>query len=129
MSPASSERWVVPLLPEPDPPLERRIPGDTDLRIFTPEVIPAGRHRVDPRRPGPRVSRHPRTGHPTLQPPTHPAHLLAAHDALEPVGPAHGPAADALVDHGPTAARGVRSADAPVAGQAGATIPTWAVGR
>lgn len=29
-------------------PLERRTPGATDLRVFTTEVIPRGRHRVRP---------------------------------------------------------------------------------
>lgn len=32
------------------PSLVRRVPGETDLRVFTTEVIPAGRHRVRPGR-------------------------------------------------------------------------------
>lgn len=51
------------MLPET---LARRRPGETDLRVFTPEVVPAGRHRVDPRRPGLRVIRDPVTGRPGL---------------------------------------------------------------
>jgi hypothetical protein len=44
------------VLPEASPALlAQRTPGETDLRIFTAEVIPVGRHRVDPRRPGLRV--------------------------------------------------------------------------
>jgi hypothetical protein len=46
--------------------LTQRTPGETDLRIFTAEVIPAGRHRVDPRRPGLRVVRNRQTGRPAL---------------------------------------------------------------
>jgi hypothetical protein len=57
---------MVLVLPETAPALERRTPGDTDLRVFTYEVIPAGRHRVDPRRPRPRVVRHPSNGRPML---------------------------------------------------------------
>lgn len=34
--------------PSAPPPLERRTPGDTDLRIFTTEMLPAGRHRFSP---------------------------------------------------------------------------------
>lgn len=30
------------------PPLERRVPGETDLSVFTTEVARAGRHRPDP---------------------------------------------------------------------------------
>jgi hypothetical protein len=30
------------------PPLERRVPGETDLSVFTTAVAPAGRHRPDP---------------------------------------------------------------------------------
>ena len=54
------------MLPEGGPALAQRTPGETDLRIFTAEVIPAGRHRVDPRRPGLRVVRNRRTGWPAL---------------------------------------------------------------
>lgn len=32
------------------PPLERRTPGESDLRVFTTEVLPAGRHRFYPNR-------------------------------------------------------------------------------
>ena len=56
------------MLPETRPAsLAQRTPGETDLRIFTAEVIPAGRHRVDPRRPGLRVVRSPRTGRAALR--------------------------------------------------------------
>lgn len=34
----------------PPPPLERRTPGDTDLRVLTNELVPPGRHRFYPRR-------------------------------------------------------------------------------
>lgn len=47
--------------------LAQRTPGETDLRVFTAEVIPAGRHRVDPRRPGLRVVRNRRTGRTVLR--------------------------------------------------------------
>jgi hypothetical protein len=30
------------------PPLERRVPGETDLSVFTTAVARAGRHRPDP---------------------------------------------------------------------------------
>jgi hypothetical protein len=42
-----------PVLPETlpaAPELERRTPGETDLRVFTTEVLPAGRHRFYPAR-------------------------------------------------------------------------------
>ena len=56
------------MLPEPSPALlTQRTPGDTDLRLFTVEVIPAGRHRVDPRRPGLRVVRNRQTGRAALR--------------------------------------------------------------
>jgi hypothetical protein len=56
------------VLPETSPALlAQRTPGETDLRIFTAEVIPAGRHRVDPRRPGLRVVRNRRTGRAALR--------------------------------------------------------------
>jgi hypothetical protein len=48
------------------PPLERRVPGETDVRIFTTEVLPAGRHRVDRYRRGVRVVLDRSTGCPTL---------------------------------------------------------------
>lgn len=47
--------------------LAQRTPGETDLRIFTAEVVPAGRHRVDPRRPGLRVVRNRRDGRAVLR--------------------------------------------------------------
>lgn len=47
--------------------LARRTPGETDLRIFTPELIPPGRHRVDRLRPRPRVARDRLTGRPVLR--------------------------------------------------------------
>ncbi len=46
--------------------LEQRTPGETDLRVFTAEVIPAGRHRVNPCKPGLRVVRSLQTGRATL---------------------------------------------------------------
>ena len=46
------------------PCLERRVPGATDLRIFTTELIPAGKHRLDRRRP--RLGRDGHTGRPIL---------------------------------------------------------------
>ncbi len=56
------------MLPETSPALlAQRTPGETDLRIFTAEVLPAGRHRVDPRRPGLRVVRNRQTGRATLR--------------------------------------------------------------
>jgi hypothetical protein len=59
---------VVFVLPETGPTsLVRRTPGETDLRVFTAVVIPAGRHRVDPRRPGLRVVHNRRTGRPVLR--------------------------------------------------------------
>lgn len=47
--------------------LEQRTPGETDLRVFTDEVIPAGRHRVDRFHPRPRVGRDRVTGRPVLR--------------------------------------------------------------
>lgn len=47
--------------------LERRIPGETDLRIFTSEVVREGRHRVDRTRVWLRVVREPITGCPSLR--------------------------------------------------------------
>jgi hypothetical protein len=45
------------MVPEPNswlpPPLQQRTPGETDLRIFTAELVPGGRHRLDG--PGPRL--------------------------------------------------------------------------
>jgi hypothetical protein len=35
---------------EPPPPLERRIPGETDLSVFTTAAERVGRHRPDPYR-------------------------------------------------------------------------------
>jgi len=56
------------VLPETRPALlSQRTPGETDLRIFTAEVIPAGRHRVDPRRPGLRVVCNRRSGRAALR--------------------------------------------------------------
>jgi hypothetical protein len=56
------------VLPETSPSLlAQRTPGETDLRIFTAEVVPAGRHRVDPRRPGLRVVRNRQTGRAALR--------------------------------------------------------------
>ena len=53
-----------PVLPAP---LERRTPGSTDLRIFTTEPIPPGRHRIDRRRQRLRVVRDRLTGRPVLR--------------------------------------------------------------
>jgi hypothetical protein len=45
------------VLPETSPALlAQRTPGEADLRIVTAGVVPAGRHQVDPRRPGLRVA-------------------------------------------------------------------------
>ncbi|HEY6749045.1 MAG TPA: hypothetical protein VI357_25415 [Mycobacteriales bacterium] len=56
------------MLPETSPALlVQRTPGETDQRIFTPEVIPAGRHRVDPCQPELRVVRNRRTGRAALR--------------------------------------------------------------
>ena len=46
--------------------LERRVPGETDLRIFTTEVIRAGKHRLEGRRPRVRIRRDRRSGRPVL---------------------------------------------------------------
>jgi hypothetical protein len=52
--------------------LERRTPGETDLRVFTAEVIPAGRHRLGPGKPGLQAVRNRVTGRAALRtwPPT-----------------------------------------------------------
>ncbi len=58
------------MLPETPPTalrLERRTPGETDLRVFTDELIPPGRHRVDRSRPRPRIGRDRLTGRPVLR--------------------------------------------------------------
>lgn len=47
-------------------PLDRRTPGDTDLRIFTTEVLPAGRHRPSPQRRRLRVVRDGSSGRATV---------------------------------------------------------------
>jgi hypothetical protein len=47
--------------------LERRVPGETDLRIFTTEPIPAGGHRVRRGWPNPRVVRGGLDGRPRLR--------------------------------------------------------------
>lgn len=47
-------------------PLDQRTPGDTDLRIFTTEVLPAGRHRLSRQRRRPRVVREGPAGRPAL---------------------------------------------------------------
>ena len=49
------------------PVLERRVPGASDLRIFTAEVIRAGRHRVDRTRRCLRVVRDPASDRPVLR--------------------------------------------------------------
>jgi hypothetical protein len=46
-------------------PLERRVPGETDLSVFTTAVDPAGRHRPDPFRL--RVVRYSPDGRPLLR--------------------------------------------------------------
>lgn len=53
--------------PTGTPKLERRTPGQTDLRVFTAEVMPAGKHRVERSRPRPRVVRDRLTGRPMLR--------------------------------------------------------------
>jgi hypothetical protein len=53
-------------LPSPRLPLERRTPGDTDLRIFTTEPLPVGRHRLDRSRRRSRVVRDRTTARATL---------------------------------------------------------------
>lgn len=50
-------------------PLERRTPGEADLRLFGPELLPPGRHRLVPARPGLRVVRCGPAGRPVLAPP------------------------------------------------------------
>lgn len=47
--------------------LERRVPGTSDLRVFTAELIGGGRHRVDRTRQWLRVVREPASGRPALQ--------------------------------------------------------------
>lgn len=54
------------------PRLSRRTPGLTDLRVFTTELIPAGRHRTDPTRPRLRVVLDRRTGRTELRRPVAP---------------------------------------------------------
>ena len=49
------------------PRLQRRVPVQTDLRIFTMDLIPAGRHRPDRARPRLRVVRSRLTGEPVLR--------------------------------------------------------------
>jgi hypothetical protein len=58
---------VLPETPPAAPELERRTPGETDLRVFTDELIPPGRHRLDRTRPRPRVGRDRLTGRPVLR--------------------------------------------------------------
>jgi hypothetical protein len=53
-------------VPGPDG-LERRTPGETDLRVFTTEVLPAGRHRPDGTHRRLRVLRDPSSGRPVLR--------------------------------------------------------------
>ena len=48
-------------------PLEKREPGSTDLRVFTTELIPPGRQRVDLSRPRLRVTQDRLTGRPVLR--------------------------------------------------------------
>jgi hypothetical protein len=48
------------------PCLGKRVPGETDLRIFTTELGPVGRHRLDGRRPRLRVRRDLLSGRPVL---------------------------------------------------------------
>jgi hypothetical protein len=47
--------------------LERRVPGESDLRIFTAELVRGGRHRVDSTRQWLRVVREPASGRPALR--------------------------------------------------------------
>lgn len=47
--------------------LERRVPGETDLRIFTGELLQEGRHRADRTRLWLRVVREPISGRPALR--------------------------------------------------------------
>jgi len=49
------------------PPLERRTPGQTDLRVFTMAPEPTSRHRVDRSRTWLRVVRDPESGRPALR--------------------------------------------------------------
>jgi hypothetical protein len=58
---------VLPETPPAAPELERRTPGETDLRVFTAELIPPGRHRLDRTRPRPRMGRDRLTGRPVLR--------------------------------------------------------------
>lgn len=62
------------------PRLSRRTPGLTDLRVFTTELIPAGRHRPDPTRPRLRVVLDRRTGRIELRRPVvaYPSSIPAA---------------------------------------------------
>ena len=57
---------VLPESPPAAPGLERRTPGETDLRVFTTE-LPVGRHRLDRSRPRLRVVRDRLTGRTTLR--------------------------------------------------------------
>ncbi len=53
---------MLPESPSAASELERRTPGETDLRVFTTELVPPGRHRVDQSRPRLRVVRNRLTG-------------------------------------------------------------------
>src|SRR5918993_994461 len=59
------------MLPDPTVPgpvrLERRTPGETDLRIFTTEVLPASKHRPDGKRCRLRIVRDARAGRPVVR--------------------------------------------------------------
>lgn len=49
------------------PPLQRRVPGQTDLSVFTTAPPRVGRHRTDRSRRWLRVVRDPDTGQPDLR--------------------------------------------------------------
>ena len=51
----------------PAPPLQRRVPGETDLSVFTMAPSRVGRHRMDRSRRWLRVVRDPDTGRPDLR--------------------------------------------------------------
>ena len=73
---------MLPEAPPAAPKLERRTPGETDLRVFTHELIPPGRHRIDRRRHRLRLARDRATDRPVLRLVTPPGvGVLAAGDS------------------------------------------------
>lgn len=55
--PAEGGPTAAPTMPLSPPPLRHRRPSTADLRVFTTEMVPGGRHRVQPGRVALRVVR------------------------------------------------------------------------